>query len=343
MTLDVRPRQRQSRRGWNQARRYGSDAVGIFACRVQRPLFVPTCFPRSRPTPAACWPSTGDTRSIGSRAATPTASPCCSCMAGPAPARRRCIAASSTRNSTASWCSTSAAAAVRCRSATCTTIRPIDLVADMEKLRTHLGVQRWLLFGGSWGSTLALAYGLRYPERDDRLHPARHLPRRALGDRLVPSRHARHLPRGVARLRRASAGERARRSAGQLLSPPDRPQSRHPPPGGARLEPLRGGLLDALPDGARALRIGSRRLRPGAVAHRGALLRPRHVRARGLAVGRPRPHPPSVMHHRAGPLRHRLPAGDRRGAVARLAGGALHRGPPTPATARSSPAFAPRW
>jgi len=39
------------------------------------------------------------------------------------------------------------------------------LVADMEKLRAHLGISRWLLFGGSWGSTLALAYGLRYPER----------------------------------------------------------------------------------------------------------------------------------------------------------------------------------
>ena len=37
------------------------------------------------------------------------------------------------------------------------------LVADMEKLRAHLGVTRWLLFGGSWGSTLALAYGLTGP------------------------------------------------------------------------------------------------------------------------------------------------------------------------------------
>ena len=32
------------------------------------------------------------------------------------------------------------------------------LVADMEKLRAHLAIPRWLLFGGSWGSTLALAY-----------------------------------------------------------------------------------------------------------------------------------------------------------------------------------------
>ncbi|MEL6791131.1 MAG: prolyl aminopeptidase [Pseudomonadota bacterium] len=40
-----------------------------------------------------------------------------------------------------------------------------DLVADMEKLRTHLGVERWQVFGGSWGSTLALAYGQTHTER----------------------------------------------------------------------------------------------------------------------------------------------------------------------------------
>ncbi len=39
------------------------------------------------------------------------------------------------------------------------------LIADMERLRTHLGIERWLLFGGSWGSTLILAYAERYPER----------------------------------------------------------------------------------------------------------------------------------------------------------------------------------
>ena len=38
------------------------------------------------------------------------------------------------------------------------------LVADMELLRRHLNVRRWVLFGGSWGSTLALAYGVRWPQ-----------------------------------------------------------------------------------------------------------------------------------------------------------------------------------
>ena len=38
------------------------------------------------------------------------------------------------------------------------------LLADMERLREHLGIERWLLFGGSWGSTLILAYAERHPE-----------------------------------------------------------------------------------------------------------------------------------------------------------------------------------
>ncbi len=37
------------------------------------------------------------------------------------------------------------------------------LVADMERLRTHLGIERWMLFGGSWGSSLALAYAETHP------------------------------------------------------------------------------------------------------------------------------------------------------------------------------------
>jgi proline iminopeptidase len=39
-----------------------------------------------------------------------------------------------------------------------------DLVADMERIRTHLGIDKWVLFGGSWGSTLSLAYAQAHPE-----------------------------------------------------------------------------------------------------------------------------------------------------------------------------------
>ena len=40
-----------------------------------------------------------------------------------------------------------------------------DLVSDTEKIRQHLGIERWMVFGGSWGSTLALAYSETHPER----------------------------------------------------------------------------------------------------------------------------------------------------------------------------------
>jgi proline iminopeptidase len=40
-----------------------------------------------------------------------------------------------------------------------------DLIADMERLRSRLGVSRWQLFGGSWGSTLAIAYAQVHTER----------------------------------------------------------------------------------------------------------------------------------------------------------------------------------
>ena len=40
-----------------------------------------------------------------------------------------------------------------------------DLVRDMEALRAHLGIERWQVFGGSWGSTLALTYAQEHPTR----------------------------------------------------------------------------------------------------------------------------------------------------------------------------------
>jgi proline iminopeptidase len=40
-----------------------------------------------------------------------------------------------------------------------------NLVTDIERLRQHLGINRWHVFGGSWGSTLALTYAIRHQER----------------------------------------------------------------------------------------------------------------------------------------------------------------------------------
>lgn len=38
-----------------------------------------------------------------------------------------------------------------------------DLIADVEKIRKHLKIEKWLIFGGSWGSSLAMAYGVSHP------------------------------------------------------------------------------------------------------------------------------------------------------------------------------------
>ena len=37
-----------------------------------------------------------------------------------------------------------------------------DLINDMEIIRKHLNIKKWIIFGGSWGSSLALAYGVKY-------------------------------------------------------------------------------------------------------------------------------------------------------------------------------------
>lgn len=44
-----------------------------------------------------------------------------------------------------------------------------DLVEDMEKIRKHIGIDKWLLFGGSFGSTLALTYSFHFPNRVKKL------------------------------------------------------------------------------------------------------------------------------------------------------------------------------
>lgn len=43
------------------------------------------------------------------------------------------------------------------------------LIEDIERLREHLGIEKWCVFGGSWGSTLALAYAIKHPDRVESL------------------------------------------------------------------------------------------------------------------------------------------------------------------------------
>ena len=105
------------------------------------------------------------TRCIGKNAATRAACRSSFCMAVRAPDRRRPTAASSIPRITASSFTISAAPG---RSRPLGELRdnttPL-LVEDLERLRRYLGIERWLVFGGSWGSTLALAYAIAHPER----------------------------------------------------------------------------------------------------------------------------------------------------------------------------------
>lgn len=67
------------------------------------------------------------------------------------------------------------------------------LVADLEALRHHLGLARWSLLAGSWGTVLALAYARQHPERVQRmvLRGAFALSRREVGGLLLPGRRTR--------------------------------------------------------------------------------------------------------------------------------------------------------
>ncbi len=72
---------------------------------------------------------------------------------------------SSTRSVTGSCCSINAGCGRSRPHASLIDNTTWHLVLDIESVRELLGIERWLVFGGSWGSTLALAYAQAHPER----------------------------------------------------------------------------------------------------------------------------------------------------------------------------------
>ncbi len=86
------------------------------------------------------------------------------------------------------------------------------LVADIETIREQLGIERWVVFGGSWGSTLALAYAQTHPERVLGAGLARHLSGAAAGAALVQRsrwRRLADLPRALGTLSRLHSRSRS--------------------------------------------------------------------------------------------------------------------------------------
>ena len=339
-----------ARRPHQQCGEAGTEAAAVaviqaeIACRVLRPLFAPTCSRKSRPTPAACWRVDGRHTIYWEQSGNPEGVP----VRVPArrPGRRLGAGASPLLRS----------AVLPHRRVRPARLRPLDAAGELHDNTTGAsrgrhGEAERRISASSAGCCSAARGAARWrwptawPSRArDGLHPARHLPRRAVGDRLVPARHARRSSPRPGAIRRAPAGARARRSAGQLLSPADRPQSRRPSSGGARLEPLRSGLLDALSDGPRAASSPTMAASPS------------RCRASRRTTS---PTAPSCPKAGRGPISAasaHLPCTIVQGrydivcppvtadALARAwPEAALCRSCPTPATARSSPASARRW
>jgi pimeloyl-ACP methyl ester carboxylesterase len=115
------------------------------------------------------------------------------------------------------------------------------LVADMEALREHLGIERWQVFGGSWGSTLSLAYAERHPERVTELV--------LRGIFLLRKQELdwfrRDLPRRLGRVPGADPGSGARRHARRVPQAADEPRRGGAANGCVRVERMGG--QDQLP------------------------------------------------------------------------------------------------
>ncbi len=99
------------------------------------------------------------------------------------------------------------------------------LIADIERLREHLATQRWLIWGGSWGVTLALAYAERYPQRVSEMVLVSITNTRRSDVRWFGHEAGRFFPRQWARFR---AGVPAAERDGDLVAAYDRLINGHP-------------------------------------------------------------------------------------------------------------------
>ena len=151
------------------------------------------------------------TRSMSKPSAARTASPRSICMAAPAAAASPTTGGCSIPSASTRSCSISAAPAAAAPRAAATTTRLPHLIADMEMIREKFGFERWMVVGGSWGATLALAYAQAHPRSGHRHRAARDLSRhpRGTGRRLsrcaaaILSRSQRRFPRACCRRKNA--------------------------------------------------------------------------------------------------------------------------------------------
>ena len=206
------------------------------------------------------------------------------------------------------------------------------LVSDIEALREHLGIERWQVFGGSWGSTLALAYAETHPTRVSELVLRGIFLCASEEIQLVlPAGHELDLPRRVGGVPRPHPRGGARRPVARILQAPHLERPRRAERRGAR----RGAC-------GRAARAASSRTRSSSRAPRATSSRsPSRASSATtssttagcttVASSCGRQHREAPQHpgrHRAGPLRRRVPGEERVG--------------PAPSVARGRPPHRPR-
>ena len=248
------------------------------ACHHERPVSGDRT--ATRP---ACSTSATDTRSTGRCRGNPAASPSCSCTAGRAPARAR------------------PSPPVRSRALPHRALRPARLRAQHPHASTpepisrrtppgtssptwngcasHLGIDRWQVFGGSWGSRLALAYAETHPERVTELVLRGIFTLRRRSSLWFYQEGASPVfPDAVGGLRRA----RYPRPSAATSSRPTTGAAHRPGPGGARTGRRSPGAWEAdasrsCPDAATDRPVRRARLRRRVRAHREPLLRQRRL------------------------------------------------------------------
>ena len=200
--------------------------------------------------------------------------------------------------------------------------------------RRTCGIERWQLFGGSWGSTLALAYAQTHPERvSDLILRGIFLLRREELDWFYQDGCSWLFPEAFEEFRKVIPPERARRHDRRLLPAPHRSRPRRAARRRRAWSIWEGSTLSLLQDPERVQAVRRRQLRHRLRPHRVPLLRqPRLLRARRPAARRRRPHPPPALHHRARPLRRGDAGQERLGPDARLAARPTCASSPTPAT-----------
>ena len=186
-----------------------------------------------------------------------------------------------------------------------------DLVDDIERLREHLGIRRWQVFGGSWGSTLALAYAQRHPRRVTELVlRGIFLLRRSELEWFYQDElgAASHVSRPVGEVRRADSKARARQHDARVLSPSHLKESRDACPRRVLVVGVgRQPRVTCAPAPAISRAIDNTdtaaafaRIECHYFVNRGFLA------ARRPAAARCAQDPPHSRRHRAGPLRRRL-------------------------------------